>query len=215
MPGPHDKIIADAAKAALGPFGFHRKGQSRLWFADHGWWLTIVEFQPSAWSKGSYLNVGAQFLWVETGSFSFDFGGRLAEFVEYQADEQFAASAVRFAECAVGEARRLDQALGSISETADVLLKQAWERPVQSPGHPGWIAYHAGVAAGLLARSKDAAEMFRRILTDPALSGSLLYASAKRMADVAAEPARLRTEVVSVIRHQRDALRLPPLEAPL
>ena len=90
MPGPHDKIIADAAKARLRPHGFHRKGRSRLWFADHGWWLTIVEFQPSAWSKGSNLNVAAEFLWVETGNFGFDFGGRLAEFVEYQSDGQFA-----------------------------------------------------------------------------------------------------------------------------
>jgi hypothetical protein len=57
MPGTHDRIIADAAKAALGPLGFKRKGRSRTWLADHGWWLTVVEFQPSAWSKGSYLNV--------------------------------------------------------------------------------------------------------------------------------------------------------------
>lgn len=62
MPGPHDKIIAEAAKAALRSLGFQRKGRSRTWLADHGWWLTIVEFQPSAWSKGSYLNVAAHWL---------------------------------------------------------------------------------------------------------------------------------------------------------
>lgn len=215
MPGPHDKIIADAAKARLGPFGFHRKGRSRLWFADHGWRLTIVEFQPSAWSKGSYLNVAAQFLWVETGSLSFDFGGRLAEFVEYQSDEQFSPSAVRLVECAVGEARRLDQTFGSFGETADVLLNQARERPMQSPSHPGWIALHAGIAAGLVGRSEDAAEMFGRILTDPAISSSLLHSAAERMAKVAAHPARLHSQTVSVIGHQRAALRLPPLETPL
>ena len=86
---------------------------------------------------------------------------------------------------------------------------------MQSPGHPGWIAYHAGVAAGLVGRSKDAAEMFGRILTDPAISGSLLHSAAERMAKVAAEPARLHSETVSVIGHQRAALRLLPLEAPL
>ena len=37
MAGPHDRIIADAAKAALGPLGFRRKGRSRVWLADHAW----------------------------------------------------------------------------------------------------------------------------------------------------------------------------------
>jgi hypothetical protein len=213
MPGPHDKIIADAAKNALRPFGFHRKGRSRLWFADRGWWLNVVEFQPSAWSKGSYLNVAAHWLWSGIGTVSFDFGGRIAEFVEYQSDEQFVPSALHLAENAAREAQRLDQTFSSLNETAEILLSQARRGPMQAPGHPGWMAYHAGVAAGLVGRAEDAAEMFGRVLTDPALLGSLLHSSAERMAKLAAEPRRLRSEVTSVIGHQRDALSLPQLDA--
>src|SRR5687767_12866016 len=59
----HSKIIAQAAKEVLAPLGFRRSGRSRLWLADHGYWLGVVEFQPSGFSKGSYLNVAAHWLW--------------------------------------------------------------------------------------------------------------------------------------------------------
>jgi len=209
---PHDKIIADAAKSKLGPLGFQRKGRSRLWFADHGWWLTIIEFQPSALSKGSYLNVAAQWLWAETDTFGFDFGGRLAEFVEYQSNEQFARAADRLAIVAANEAQRFGQMFSSLGETADVLLNEARWRPLQGPGHPGWMAYHAGVAAGLVGRAHDAAEMFGHVLNNPSLPGSLLHSLAEGLASLVAEPLRFRSKVLSLIEHQRDALRLPPLE---
>jgi hypothetical protein len=56
-------VIAEVAKQVLAPLGVKRKGRSRTWLDDHGWWLGIVEFQPSSWGAGSYLNVGPEFLW--------------------------------------------------------------------------------------------------------------------------------------------------------
>ena len=60
---PHAKIINAVAKKALAPHGFFRKGSSRIWLQDNGWYLTMVEFQPSGFSKGTYLNVAMHFLW--------------------------------------------------------------------------------------------------------------------------------------------------------
>lgn len=214
MPGPHDKIIADAAKAALGPLDFRRRGRSRMWFADHGWWLTVVEFQPSRWSKGSYLNVAAHWLWSETGCVSFDFGGRVTEFIEYLSDAQFAPAAARLTDSAAHEAQRLAETFSSVSATANVLLNEARTAPLQGPGHPCWTAYHAGVAAGVVERADDATEMFERILSSPAPPGSILHPAAERMARLASEPLALRREVVSLIARQRDALRLAPLDQP-
>jgi len=57
----HSKIIADAAKRNLAPIGLTRKGRSRVWLDDRGWYVTVVEFQPSGFSKGSYLNVGRSY----------------------------------------------------------------------------------------------------------------------------------------------------------
>ena len=210
MPGPHDKIIADAAKAALGPLDFRRKGRSRSWFADHGWWLTVVEFQPSAWSKGSYLNVAAHWLWSEVDGMSFDFGGRVQEHVEYLTDEQFAPAATRLAEKAAHEAQRLTQMFTSLDATADILVNE--ERMARGHGVGGWMAYNAGVIAALVGRKDAATEMFDRVLNGPAPPGSVLHATAKRMAHLAADAANFRSELASLVARQRGELKLPTLD---
>ena len=61
----HSKIIARVAKETLAPLGLFQKGSSRTWTDDHGWWIVVIEFQPSGFGKGSYLNVGAMWLWHE------------------------------------------------------------------------------------------------------------------------------------------------------
>jgi len=210
MPGPHDRIIGDAAKAALGPLHFRRKGRSRTWMADHGWWVTVVEFQPSAWSKGSYLNVAAHWLWSDTGHLSFDFGGRVAEHVEYLSDPQFVSAVASMAASAAKEAEALCEKFTSLSVTAEILLGEARRRGGQGPGHPGWMTYHAGVASGLAGRGREAAEMFARIRDSEAPPGSILHPAAERMAQLAYDPLELKRAVLCLIETQREALRLPP-----
>lgn len=215
MAGSHDRIIADAAKAALGPLGFRRKGRSRIWLADHDWWLAVVEFQPSAWSKGCYLNVAAHWLWSETGTVGFDFGGRIAEHVEYLCDEQFAAAAARLAQRAAEEARRLAAAaIGSPADAAALLLEAAQGGSPQAHLHPGWRDYDAAVAAALAGRPREAATLFASIVDSPAPPNSLLHPAAQRLAPLVAQPAALRDRVLSLIERQRHALRLPPLRTP-
>lgn len=213
MPGPHDKLIADAAKAVLMPLGFQRKGRSRLWFVDRSWWLAVVEFQPSAWSKGSYLNVAAHWLWTDIGSISFDFGGRLESFEEYSSDEQFAAASARLAASAAEETKRLITSFHSLDATATILLTETRTQGSSGPGHPGWMAFNAGVAAGLVGRTDDAIEMFASVLVGPADPTSVLHRAAERMSELASNPVELRREVVSLIEHQREVLRLPPPES--
>lgn len=214
MPETHDRIIADAAKAALGPLGFRRKGGSRTWLADHDWWLTVVEFQPSAWSKGCYLNVAAHWLWSETASLSFDFGGRVAEHVKYLTDAQFTPAAADLAEIAAVEAQRLAERFETLNKTAKVLLEESETKTGQRHLYPGWSDYNAGVAAALVGRSGEALMMFTRILNSPAPPGSLLHTAAERVALLVTDPVRLREEAISLINRDRAALRLPPLATP-
>ena len=206
MPGPHEKIIAVAAKAALSPHGFRRKGQSRTWLADHGWWLTVVEFQPSSWSKGSYLNVAAHWLWSELGCLSFDSGGRVAEFEEYLSNEQFEPAAARLADCAARIAQRLAETFTSVELTANRLLNRERTRPHREQGL--WSAYHAGVTAGLVGREVDAAEMFNRILVSPPPPGSMVHAAAEQMAPLANDSDAFRREIAMRIAKQRQTLKL-------
>ncbi len=102
---PHNKLIAQAARAVLGPMGLRQQGRSRIWLDDNGWWLGVVEFQPSSWSKGSYLNVGACWLWhpgAEPG-ISFDLGHRVEGHVPFRNEAQFQPQARRLADRAAEE----------------------------------------------------------------------------------------------------------------
>lgn len=82
----HNKIIAQAAREVLKPIGMFQKGQSRIWIDDNDWFLIVVEFQPSGWDKGSYLNVGIHYLWSNKDYISFDYGYRENEFVKFGDD---------------------------------------------------------------------------------------------------------------------------------
>ena len=95
---PHTKIINAVAKRILAPKGFFRKGSSRVWLQDNGWFFTVVEFQPSGFSKGTYLNVAMNYLWgkpLSEGAYvlSLDYGNRVMPpdvpemFVSYTGDD--------------------------------------------------------------------------------------------------------------------------------
>ena len=73
----HGRLIAAAAKAALAPLGCKRKGQSRFWYSDQRFWIISIEFQPSGWAQGSYLNVGENWLWYPGAFWGFSYVYRL------------------------------------------------------------------------------------------------------------------------------------------
>lgn len=89
----HSKMIQTLCKEILLPLGVFQKGTSRVYLDDNGYYLTMVEFQPSVWSRGSHLNVGIHFLWNTYDYFSYDaysgISSRLQNFVEYQDNKQF------------------------------------------------------------------------------------------------------------------------------
>jgi hypothetical protein len=95
-PAHHSAIVVEAAQSVLSPLGLRRKGRSRTWVDDRGWWLIVAEFQPSSWAIGSYLNVGVCWLWAEKDHFSFDVY-RLHPLVKYVDDEQFGQAMAKMA----------------------------------------------------------------------------------------------------------------------
>lgn len=59
----HSNIIKQVCKEILIPLGVFQKGTSRLYLDDNDYFFTVIEFQPSSWSNGTYLNIGLTFLW--------------------------------------------------------------------------------------------------------------------------------------------------------
>ncbi|TKZ35963.1 hypothetical protein [Brachyspira catarrhinii] len=91
----HSKIIKQVCKEILIPLGVFQKGTSRLYLDDNDYFFTVVEFQPSNWDRGTYLNIGLTFLWDYNQSdvlyfeFSRQPASRYGKFVEYKNEIQF------------------------------------------------------------------------------------------------------------------------------
>jgi len=159
--GEHDRILAAAARAELIPLGFWRKGRSRLWLADRGFWLAVVEFQPSGFSKGSYLNVAAYWLWSAqphylTFSYSLD---RQKPWIAFENAEQFTPLAEALARQAAEESRQLQSLFADIRSTAATLIAE--EDAFANAGRGGgWPAFDAAVASGLAGEMGTSRKLF-------------------------------------------------------
>lgn len=108
----YTRIINNTAKRILTPQQIFRIGSSRCWMEDNGYFLTIIEFQPSFYEKGCYLNVGISFLWEKSIGLnqitSFDFGYRVSvdgsEYASYRDLDKFTRDMDKFAQAALHKA---------------------------------------------------------------------------------------------------------------
>ena len=158
-PIDHNKLITAAAKEALSPLGLKRHGKSRIWYDDHGWWCIVVEFQPSAWSSGTYLNVGVSWLLFEKAHWSFDVGYREKGFSPAKANQQFSealSEIVRQASQCIQDYR---QRFGTIQQA------HGYYQTVELRSH--WEYYHAGVIAALAGDVSSACKDLEALLALP------------------------------------------------
>jgi hypothetical protein len=194
--GVHARILASAARAALRPVGLQQKGRSRTWIDDHGWWLVNIEFQPSSWRTGSYLNIGEQHLWCERDHLVFERHERPAggtAFIKFTGDEAaFEEAMTALAERAVAAvlARRQEhgeghEALRFVAEAGD--------------------DFNAGVALGLLGDVRAAAARLNGAI-HPAY-----HAQAARYRDSLVH-GQLEAIAATAVDQTRAHLKLPPAE---
>lgn len=158
----HSKIINKVAREVLKPIGVKRKGQSRLWFDDNGWWILVVEFQPSSWSKGSYLNVGVNWLWHPKEYFSFDLGYREERFIEYISDDQFEPRARELAMVAKSKVQEMRTNLANIQAAKAYLIGAYREEPQTL-----WNQFHQGMICALAGSTDEATAYFTKVIEDP------------------------------------------------
>lgn len=203
----HNAQLAKAAKKHLGPIGMKRKGQSRVWFKDNGWWLGVVEFQPSSWSKGSYLNVAAMWLWNAKDYWSHDEGGRVEKFHEFKDADQFADAADALALRARDEVLALSQRFSSLALVAAHLARNSDENP--------WQSYHAAMAALAIGDAEHAQKRFRALLAfkDAAPFMVALKAKVRSFSELLASGTEPLEIVGQEVTHTRALLKLPPVEA--
>jgi len=164
--------------------------------------VSVVEFQPSAYAKGSFLNVGAHFLWTWSDYLSFDFGYRVEEFSPFVTEEQFSQAAERLASRAAEELHGLDARLPA--PRAVVLA-------LDSSGRDLWSRYHCAVALGLAGESDGAQSLFAGLASScdgPEWQRGLATRSA-RLLQVLPDRIGFVDAVSSLVAEHRAKLKLP------
>ena len=203
----HGNLINKAAKQILSPLGCRQKGSSRLWYDDNQWWAVVVEFQPSAWAQGSYLNVGAMWFWNAKAHWSFNEGYRVETFHEFKTEEQFNEVALELANRAASEVKSLREKFRSIAAVADYMA--------QKPKASIWEHYHAAIAFGLAGDCVAARTEFAMVQASTHDVPWVLSLK-ERTAELASgldSPADFREMVLQEIQAARTLLRLPTLNS--
>ena len=207
----HGRIPASTAKTAVTPLGFWRKGRSRVWLADRGFWLAVVEFQPSGFSKGSYVNCAAHWLWSAMPAvLSLD---SLAENRPWGAchdAEKFTSLAEALVKQAAETSGRLNARFNDIGAAAANLVAGEQASIDQGRGG-GWAAFNAAVAAGLAGDTRTALNLFR-LAEDTLLSQRPDFAQLLvPYAETIGAPDRFRHFIAARMNDQRAGFNLGPI----
>ena len=214
----HQSIIDHVARTVLAPLGLQRKGRSRFWYEDRGWQALFVEFQPSSWSKGTYCNVGAMWLWSpnQPSHWGFDLCGRMVcatgEFASFAENpSHFEEQVSALATAAAHEIVRLRQRFEDVTAVA------AYYREL--PPDEGWPGYNGGVALGLAGHKEEAAARFLIVAANAAHQKvewvARLGQHAASMADLLKDAAAFRDAIETQVIRTREGLRLNSVPHPL
>ena len=208
----HGRIIAAVAKSALVPIGFQRKGASRVWLADHGYWLDVVEFQPSGFSKGSYCNVAVHWLWGITPALTFDYGfHRVGAFAQFNDPDAFSQSVAMMASAAVQSVERHRATFVSLAATAAHLAS------LSAADAGDWDDFHAGIACGLIQDDEKAQRMFGRLSARNDHNFDWVNerrSRVERLAVLLGDRVAFRSEVQALLEAQRNLFKLAPYSLP-
>ncbi|MGC4750586.1 hypothetical protein ACLQ28_33730 [Micromonospora sp. DT201] len=219
------RLITAATRECLEPLGL-RRGKSRSWYDDRDWWIINVEFQASR-RPGTYLNIGAMWLWTDQEHWSFDEGCRVhwqgdgsfasttplgergwTNFLDFRTADQFSHDVRSLAQIA---ARRVAELRAQFPDPPSV-VRQLASRRTRSDESPWWHAYHTGAAAAFCGDAATARRSFDRI-TPNNLGVEWEHDLARRaseLSSLANDPDALRQRLHTTVQATRQRLKLSP-----
>jgi hypothetical protein len=180
-----------------------RKGQSRIWRSDHRYWAIDVEFQPSGWQKGTYLNIFVAWLWNVTHGY--DFAYRAGSFIPFETPEQFTPPIKELAEIAATEVLKVRKKFRSFSDISDYIKANNRRAP--------WPGFDAAIVCGLAGHSVSARQYFDEVEawdTDKSPWRARAKIDANKLEALLGRPERFREAVAECIARRRLLMRLPP-----
>ncbi|EMF59259.1 TPA: hypothetical protein ACGW13_001700 [Stenotrophomonas maltophilia] len=163
----------------------------------------MVEFQPSAWDRGSYLNVGACWLWEEKDYLSFDVGGRVAGFERFTETAEFASAAQALAEQAAAEVLALRDRFPTPGHVRALMNRHP------KPGIREHI--HAGITAGLAGAYDEGRRHLALAATEthPAPWVDVLKQRCAELMPLLQRDGGFEAEIAATVTRTRRALGLP------
>jgi hypothetical protein len=165
------------------------------------WHVLVAEFQPSSWSKGSYLNVGVMWLWWSKDYISFDYGfARSKRWASAESPDFLAEARALAAEAA--------ERVGALR--AEVGTLRAASRALTQDPALGWPQLHAGIAAGLVGDLTTAARLLDDLARQRGTSdwSRGLIERAGELRELLDDGTTFRDQVVNEIMSCRAALHL-------
>jgi hypothetical protein len=200
----HSKLLTEAARSILRPLGLFQKGRSRTWLDDHHWWLGVVEFQPSSWSQGSYLNVGCSWLWRVKDHVSFDEGSRVRPFCGFRDEQQFGPVAEQMAQSAADEIKRYRSLFPKVSSVCTYYQQH---RPSGF-----WPTFNAAIACALAGQPEEAQRFFRSVIAEQDDNREWVLTAqndAKKLSALVPQTEHFRQTIVERIQQTRKLQGLP------
>ncbi len=217
------QLVKAAALEHLASLGLRQRAGSSLWFDDRGWWLINVEFQPSR-RQGTYLNVGAMWLWNDRDHWAFDDGSRVywradgsftseipfgergwTDFLDYRTPEQFTNDLGRVARVAAQQVQQLREQFPDPRAAANQLTSRS-TRPAESNL---WHLFNSAAAAGLSGDTQTARRLLDTITVD-SLEPDWAHELAGRSAELSnLTDNALRNRLIETIEATRQRLKLP------
>lgn len=201
----HAQIIQTAAREVLASLGLQQKGRSRTWLDDRQWFVIVVEFQPSGFSLGSYLNVGCHWLWQQEAHLSYDLSGRPERFIRNRNEEQFRSAMKALGEHAAHNVKVYRTKFQTIDDLAKYYKKH--------PPVKGWPTFHAAIATGLSGNQTASQALFEAFLVDDDMREFAIAArkDARHLYGLIKSPEQFSSVIIERIKQKRELLKLPGL----
>jgi hypothetical protein len=147
----HNKLLKKTAKERLTPFGITQKGSSRTFLFDNDWRTIIIEFQPSSYSKGSYLNIGLDFNFYPRDHFAFTYGYREKGFEEANSETAFVKTINDYRDLTITKVDILKVKFKDIWTAANTFKKHV--------GNDPWNKFDLAILYGLTGKLSDSKKL--------------------------------------------------------
>jgi hypothetical protein len=134
----HNKLLKKIASEKLLPHGIVQEGKSRNFLYDNGWWIIIVEFQPSSFSKGTYLNIGVDFNFYPKDYFAFTYGYREKGFESAKDEKQFEQLIGEYCDYTIAKVEELKVKFQDVYSAIRIFRKAA---PIQAGTILIWVYF--------------------------------------------------------------------------